>query len=65
VLDENQRVPPESLKFLILSMTRDKIAYKNYDKFTYKYDILDYKFSSKIYEADKTKEDPDAMPQVP
>lgn len=46
-------------------MTRDKIAYKNYDKFTYKYDILDYKFSSKIYEADKTKEDPDAMPQVP
>ena len=42
-------------------MTRDKIAYKNYDKFTYKYDILDYKFSSKLYEANKTKKDTDSM----
>ena len=42
-------------------MTKDKIAYKNYDKFTYKYEILDYKFSSKIYEANKTKEDTDSV----
>jgi hypothetical protein len=36
---------------------KNDVKHKNFDNWMYSYNILDYKFSSKVYEVNKTKED--------
>ncbi len=38
-------------------LLRNEVKFKNFDNWMYSYEIIDYKFSTNIYEANKVKKD--------
>lgn len=47
ILDETGRIPRDEEKRQLMMLTRDSI--KKFDEWTYSYEVLRYKFSSKLY----------------
>lgn len=43
-------------------LLKNDVKFKNFDNWIYSYEIIDYKFSTNIYEANKVKEDLKDLP---
>jgi hypothetical protein len=57
ILNEKQEIPKEELKSQLRRLLKNDVKFKNFDNWMYSYEIIDYKFSTNIYEANKVKKD--------
>ena len=57
ILNEQKEIPQEDLRSQLRMLLRNEVKYKNFDNWMYSYEIVDYKFSTNIYEANKVKKD--------
>jgi hypothetical protein len=57
ILNEQKEIPQESLRSQLRMLLRNEVKFKNFDNWMYSYEIIDCKFSTNIYEANKVKKD--------
>jgi len=56
--DETFKIPVDILTWELRSLVKKTIDSKKFPEFTYEYEIINPKFSSKLYESSKFKKDP-------
>lgn len=61
ILDESFDMPKDTLKSQLIGIVKNTIEYSKFNQYTYEYKIINYKFSSKLYETKLSKKDTNVM----